>query len=215
MICGVDEAGRGPVIGPLVVAGVCLKEDKKLIEMKVKDSKRHTANRREELAKEIYKMGGCAVRVIPAEDIDALRTQMTMNVMEADFFSSIINELCSEGDTVYVDSASANEKNFARMIEGKLDVDVDLISEHKADDNYPVVSAASICAKVRRDEEVKKIEEKLGEDIGSGYPSDPNTRRFLKKWIGKKGELPPYVRRSWKTCQDLMTLHKTKKLDDF
>lgn len=215
MICGVDEAGRGPVIGPLVVAGVCLEDDGKLVELEVKDSKRHTANRRDELSKEIYDMASCAGRVISAQDIDALRTQLTMNQMEADFFASIINELCSDGDTAYVDSASANEEKFARMIKSKLAVNVKLVSEHKADDTYPVVSAASICAKVRRDLEVQRIAEEIGDDIGSGYPSDPVTRNFLKRWIKEKGELPPYVRRSWKTCQDLMNLHKTKKLDEF
>ena len=218
MICGIDEAGRGPVIGPLVIACVCVENDDGFVRLGVKDSKKHSPRRREELAKKIYKMGSCAVRVITADDIDALRSQMTLNVIEANGFSSLVNEICEEGCTVYVDSASANEDKFADMIRSNLNKgikSVKIVSEHGADDRYPVVSAASVCAKVKRDEEVEKISKELGEDIGSGYPSDPNTRRFLKNWVKEHGELPPHTRASWQTSKDVLNQYSNKKLDDF
>lgn len=215
MICGIDEAGRGPVIGPMVVAGVCIEDDEELIEMEVKDSKRHTVNRREILAEKIKEICPCTQRVISAGEIDSLRTQMTLNELEARIFASIINEICPAGCNVYVDSASTDEKKFGNMIKKDLEKEVDVVSSHRADDTYPVVSAASICAKVRRDEEVEKISEELGEDIGSGYPSDRKTREFLKGWIEKHGSLPPHTRRSWKTVRDLLNCVKNKSLDDF
>ncbi len=215
MICGIDEAGRGPVIGPLVIACICVENDDGFVRLGVKDSKRHSPRRREELAKEIYKIGSCAVRVITADDIDALRSQMTLNVIEANGFSSLINESCEEGCTVYVDSASANEQKFAGMIRSNLEKKVNIVSEHGADDRYPVVSAASVCAKVKRDEEVERISKEIGEDIGSGYPSDPNTRKFLKSWVKEHGELPPYTRASWQTSKDVLNQYNNKKLDEF
>lgn len=215
MICGIDEAGRGPVIGPLVIACVCVEDDDGFIKLGVKDSKRHSPKRRDVLADKIHKMGKCAVRVVTAKDIDALRSQMTLNVIEANGFSSLINETCPEGSTVYVDSASANEEKFAQMIKSNLDKEVKIVSEHGADDTYPVVSAASVVAKVRRDEEVKRISEELDVDIGSGYPSDPNTRKFLKRWVQEHGELPPYTRASWQTSKDVLNHHNTRSLDDF
>lgn len=215
MICGIDEAGRGPVMGPMVVAGVCIEDDKELIEMEVKDSKRHTPNQRERLARKIKKICPCTLRVISADDIDSLRTQMTLNELEARIFASIINEICPIGCKVYVDSASTDEKKFGKMIEKDLEKRVEVISNHRADDTYPVVSAASICAKDMRDEEIERISRELGAEIGSGYPSDTTTREFLKKWIEEKGSLPPHTRRSWKTVRDLLNCLKNKSLDDF
>ena len=178
MICGIDEAGRGPVIGPMVIAGVIVSDDVELMELGVKDSKRLSPNRRSELFEEITEISDYSIRVIPAEEIDSLRKSTSLNKIESNNFASIIQELCSEGDVAYVDSASTDEKSFGLEIKNKVDQNVDIISKHEADDTYPIVSAASIIAKVRRDEEVQKISEKIGEDIGSGYPSDMKTRDF-------------------------------------
>ncbi len=215
MICGVDEAGRGPVIGPMVVAGVCIKSDKGLVELAVKDSKRHTANKREELAKKIHEMATCVIKVVPAEDIDILRTQMTLNQLEEDLFAAIIDEIATEGCTVYVDAVSTDEKGFGETIMRRTEKEVDITAKHRADDIYPVVSAASICAKVRRDEEVDKIADELGVDFGSGYPSDRRTTDFLKKWVEEHGDLPPHTRRSWKTAERIVDDLKRTTLDDF
>ncbi|MFW6196510.1 MAG: ribonuclease HII [Thermoplasmatota archaeon] len=215
MICGVDEAGRGPVIGPMVIAGVIVSDDVELMEIGVKDSKRLTPAKRSELFEEITKISDYCIRVIPAEEIDSLRRSTSLNKIESDNFASIIQELCSEGDIAYVDSASTDEKSFGLEIKNKVDQNIDIISKHEADDTYPIVSAASIIAKVKRDEEVQKISEKIGQDIGSGYPSDMITRNFLNRWIDENDDLPPHTRRSWQTCKDLVNRSKNKSLDDF
>ncbi len=215
MICGIDEAGRGPVIGPMVIAGLIVSDDVELMELGVKDSKRLTPSKRSELYEDITKMSDYCLRVITAEEIDSLRKSKSLNKIESNNFASIIEELCSEGDVAYVDSASTDEKKFGLEIKNKLKNQIEIVSKHEADDTYPIVSAASIIAKVRRDEEVAKISEEIGRDIGSGYPSDMRTRDFLNNWIAENGDLPPYTRKSWQTCKDLINQSKTKSLDDF
>jgi len=215
MICGIDEAGRGPVIGPMVVAGIVVNEDTELIELDVKDSKRLSPDRRRELEGKIKRLGTYSLRILPAEEIDNLRGEMSLNDIEAGLFASIIEEICDETTTVYVDAASTDEERFADMIQSRLDEPMDIISRHGADDSYPVVSAASILAKVRRDDEVERIEGELDEEIGSGYPSDMRTREFLLKWIDEHGELPPHTRKSWETAKELLSRSKNRTLDDF
>lgn len=218
MICGVDEAGRGPVFGPLVVAGVKLKEDSKLIELKVKDSKKLSPKRREVFAKAIKQIvSEYEVLVIPAKDIDDMRKVMTLNEIEVHAFSKVIKKL--KPDICYVDSADVNEERFGSDIQSNLTFKLDIVSKHKADDIYPIVSAASIIAKTKRDEEVRKISEELSKKLdvplGSGYPADVITQNFLKKWYEKYGKLPPYVRKSWKTAENIIKENSTRKLDDF
>ncbi len=215
MISGIDEAGRGPVIGPMVVAGVKINDDGKLIELGVKDSKRLTPSTREELEGMIKDCSEFTIRVVSAEDIDSLRNSMSLNELEADLFAAIIDELCDDNDTCYLDSASTDEKKFAKMVKRKTNNQPGILSEHGADDEYPVVSAASILAKVERDRRIKEISEKFESDIGSGYPSDPKTREFLREWISEKQSLPPHTRTSWDTCRELMNKSLNRSIDDF
>lgn len=212
-ICGVDEAGRGPVIGPMVVAGVLVEDDQALREMGVRDSKKLSAKRREELAGKILKVAECEIQVVPAEDIDETRKLMTINELEARVFASVVRKLRPE--LAYLDSADANCETFERLVRNELDFDLKIVSEHKADEAYPVVSAASVIAKERREEEMRRIREELGEETGSGYPADPITVEFMKKWISEKGGLPPYTRRSWETARRMLAESKVKKLDEF
>lgn len=213
MICGIDEAGRGPVIGPMVVAGVLLESESQLEGLNVRDSKKVAPKKREFLAQEIRKIARIEVIIVPAVDIDVMRQAMTMNVMEVRLFSSIIDKLRPE--TAYLDSADVDEERFGCDIQGELDFEVEIISKHGADDFYPIVSAASIIAKTTRDAEVRKIKEKIGQEIGSGYPSDKVTIRFLEDWVSGYGTLPPHTRRSWKTVQRILDQAKTKKIEDF
>ncbi len=218
MKCGIDEAGRGPVIGPLVVAGVNFKDDSKLIEYNVRDSKKITPKRRGILSKIIMEIAeDYEIIIISASDIDDMRNIMTLNEIELNIFVKIIDKL--KPDVCFIDAVDVNEERFGRNIMSRLSFKPEIISKHKADDIYPVVGAASILAKTIRDKEIKKIsqklEEKLNLPLGSGYPSDPITKKFLKNWLDKFGNLPPNVRHSWKTTQNLINENKTKKLDDF
>ncbi len=213
MLCGIDEAGRGPVLGPMVVAAVLVESEAPLRQLNVMDSKKLPPEKRTALAPEIMKLSKYKILVIPAEQIDKMRSQMTLNDYEAKLFARIITSLKPE--TAYVDAADADEIEFKKMIMKELKEPVEVISKHFADELFPVVSAASILAKVRRDEEVKKIEAEIGEPIGSGYPSDTNTIAFLEKWLKEKGSFPPHCRTSWDTCKRLMSASKTHKLDEF
>ena len=218
MICGADEAGRGPCFGPLVVAGVLVENDAELVRIGVCDSKQLTPKKREQLAPQIKKIvSKYEIIVLPAADIDDLRKTMTLNELEVFVFSKIIEKL--KPDVCYVDAADVNEERFGRDILSHLSYKPQMISKHKADENYPIVGAASILAKVTRDEHVRKIaqelEPKLNLPLGSGYPADPVTKKFLQTWVSQFGSLPPHVRTSWETCQKLIKNHKTKRLDDF
>jgi ribonuclease HII len=209
---------KGPVIGPLVVAGVIFKDETQLINMNVRDSKKITPKRREFLAKHIKKLAlKYEILVIPAKDIDDMRKVMTLNEIEVNAFTSVIKKLKPE--VCYVDSADVNEERFGKDISANLSFKAEIISKHKADDIYPIVGAASILAKTKRDEEIRIIEQKLREKLdmplGSGYPADPITQKFLITWLDKYGKFPIHVRYSWKTTQALLKEKNTRKLDDF
>ena len=213
MICGVDEAGRGPVMGPMVVAGLLLESESQLDGLNVRDSKKCTPKRRGILANQLNKMAKAEVIVVPAADIDALRERMTMNQIETKLFATIIEKL--HPDIAYIDSADVDEERFGRDIKTELDFDVQIVSKHGADDIYPIVSAASIIAKTKRDSEIEMIKTDIGENIGSGYPSDPTTIRFLERWILDHGEPPPHTRHSWKTTQRILDKVKSRKIEDY
>jgi ribonuclease HII len=218
MICGVDEAGRGPVIGPLVIAGVSYEDDSFLIKYNIRDSKKITPKTREMLANKIKKSAiTYEILTINASDIDDMRKVMTLNELEVNAFSQVIKKL--EPELCFVDAADVNEKRFGKEILSRLTYKPTIISKHKADELYPIVGAASILAKTTRDEHVQQIatqlQKKLSLPLGSGYPADPVTKKFLKTWLETYKELPHHVRHSWKTAQQLLKNSKMKKLDDY
>jgi ribonuclease HII len=212
MICGVDEAGRGPVIGPMVVAGVCA-DEKEIEALGVKDSKKLTPKRREYLAERIKEVATqIIIRVVEPEEIDKMRENMTLNEIEVEIFADIISKL--EGEIIYVDAADVDEERFAQDIEEKIGRDVKIVSKHKADALYPIVSAASIIAKVERDRIIREISEEIG-DFGSGYPADERTKRFLEDYYREHGELPPHTRHSWKSAKRLTKKGRQQTLGDY
>jgi ribonuclease HII len=213
MICGVDEAGRGPVIGPLVVCGVAVADDSKLVELGARDSKSLSRKRREELAPKLMRVCDVEIVEVPAEEIDSMRSRMTMNEIEAQIFARIIDKLSPE--VAYLDAADASEERFSEMVLSCVTCDAKMVSRHRADVEFPVVSAASIIAKVTRDARMELIEAEIGQPIGSGYTSDPVTRSFIEGWIEREHSLPPHVRRTWKTSKKLMTMDGIRKLDSF
>jgi len=172
-----DEAGRGPVLGPLVVAAVMVKDEEPLRAIGVRDSKKLTAMRRAELDAEIRQMAKVDVEVIDARMIDA-RGEGSLNELELDHFAALIERM--RPSSVYADACDPSEESFAIKLSSRLRYEPELVCRHKADDLFPVVSAASIIAKVMRDRLVEEIGRELGEDVGSGYPADPVTRALLK-----------------------------------
>ena len=218
MICGVDEAGKGPVLGPLVVAGVCFSDEGFINNLGVKDSKKHTPRKRQ-LFEKVIKQHAASyeILIIPASDIDDMRKVMTMNEIEVFAFTKVIKKL--KPDLCYVDAADVNENRFGESIGKHLSKKTEIISKHKADDLFPIVSAASILAKTRRDAEMEKIaetlEKRINRPLGSGYPADPITKDFLETWVKTYKKLPPHTRKSWNTAKKLINTYKTKRLDDF
>lgn len=186
----------------MVICGIVLRR-KSLDELKfegVRDSKEIEPDRREELAK-ILRKKASKIKLIEFEPtrIDRLRKEGTnLNQIEEIGFVEILNQLNSQ--IAYVDAASANSTKFAENIQKKLNSDMKLVVEHKADENHLPVSAASIIAKVRRDRRIEELKEKYG-DTGSGYPSDNRTIRFLEKWVRKYSKLPSFARKTWKTAE--------------
>jgi ribonuclease HII len=213
MICGVDEAGRGPVMGPLVICGICVRSDKRLKELKVKDSKQLTPGRREELDKAIREMADIELIEVSASEIDSMRSRLTMNQIEAKMFSMIVNRLSP--DEAYLDAADASEAEFERMVCSELKCRPRVVSMHKADQLFPVVSAASVVAKVRRDLRMREISDQLGENIGSGYSHDKVTIAFLEQYLCDNGDLPPHTRRSWDTSKNIIMRKRLRPLDQF
>jgi ribonuclease HII len=212
-ILGIDEAGRGPVLGPLVVAGVLCEDQEDLRELGVRDSKVLAPERRTALAAEIEKVATSRVRRITAAELDVSMADESLNQVEAHAFADVIRELAP--DEVIVDACDPNEDRFGAHILRDLGYDLPMRAEHKADQNYPVVSAASIVAKVARDADVDRIARELGQHVGSGYAHDPDTRVFLKEWVAAHGEMPPYTRLGWKTSQSLLAMARTGKLTDW
>jgi len=192
---------KGPVIGPMVFAGVNVENDDLLKKLGVKDSKKHSPGRRKNLAEEIKKIAEYEILIVTAEEIDEKRKTVTINDIEVEGFAEIIKRL--KPSIVYADAADVDEERFKNDILRKLDFEVEIISKHKADNIYPVVSAASIIAKTTRDNEIEKIKEEIGVDFGSGYPSDVRTITFIEGWVKEKGTLPPYTRKSWKTVRSM------------
>ncbi len=212
MSCGVDEAGRGPVIGPMVIAGVCADDDA-LRAMGVRDSKKLSPKRRERLAEEIRKIADAVViRVVPPEEIDSMREVMTINELEVQIFAEVIGKLNTT--EVYVDAADVNESRFADAINSLLPEPIKIVSHHKADDEFPAVGAASIIAKVERDRIIEEITKELG-DFGSGYPADPRTYEFLVDYYRRHGKMPPHVRMSWKSVKKIKAKAEQSSLDSF
>ena len=214
LIAGIDEAGRGSCLGPLVMAVTVIgkADEEKLIKIGVKDSKMLSRGAREKQFPEIKKivLESASIHILP-EAIDSIRVTKSLNEIEAMNAAKLLNGLNSKPDIVYVDSPDVVMAEFGKRIQKYLEFSTRIVSEHKADINYPVVSAASIIAKVERDNAVKELEKEFGE-LGSGYPHDEITIKFLKKYFIDNTEAPHFVRRSWQTIINMQEEKFQKKL---
>jgi ribonuclease HII len=202
VIVGIDEAGRGPVIGPLVVCGVAVsrKHVKKINGMGLKDSKLLTPKKREEFAEKIKEVCEYELVVVGPEQIDS--RVPGLNELEAECFSDLLKALRPK--IAYLDACDVNAERFGHNVKGRLDFEVEVVSRHNADRDIPIVSAASILAKVHRDSLIKEISDSIGENVGSGYSHDQVTIDFLKSYYKKNKCMPPFVRKTWKTTANVI-----------
>ena len=212
VICGIDEAGKGSVLGPMVVAGVSAPDMDDVALTGVADSKTLSRKRRESLYAEITGKFVTACRIISAEEIDRLRAEISMNDIVARAHAEVIQKLpCG---TVYVDACDVNAERYGRAVSGYAGEGYSIVSEHKADERFPVVSAASVVAKVTRDRCIEGLHEEFG-NFGSGYPSDPLTIQFLEAYMAEFGLPPTCARSSWETTRRIRDRLSQASLFDF
>ncbi len=212
MICGVDEAGKGSVLGPLVIAAVGVTSEDVFSDIPVKDSKLLTPAVREELYSVIRKRFRVATVRIDAQEIDVIRRGMTMNSCIARAHAQVIGKLSPT--RAFVDACDVNAFRYAEMVKSNLECRCEIISEHHADETFKVVSAASIVAKVIRDHAIATLSKKYGQ-IGSGYPSDPVTVEYLSSYIDEHKHPPPIARKSWRTISLLIAKKEQRHLPEF
>jgi len=218
LILGIDEAGRGCLVGSMIICGVLFDENKQkyLEEIGVKDSKKLSPRRRTELCKLIvencvkYKVIDVSVKEID----DRLNKNITLNELELEKFVEIINSL--KPDEAFLDAVDVNEERFKTSCKKRVNYKgLKIVSKHKADDLFPIVSAASIVAKTIRDKKISELKIKYG-DLGSGYSSDVKTIEFVRKWIKEKKSIPPFIRKSWDTTKRLLEEELyNKKISEF
>ncbi len=220
LVCGIDEAGRGALIGPLVIAGVCVekKMERKLKVLGVKDSKKLSPKKREGLYNHIADMAKEVVILkVPACKIDSYRSQrINLDRIEAMKMADIIR--MATADTFYIDSLTANPPKFKKKIIEHLPVEnrnEKLVVKNYMDESITVVGAASIIAKVERDKDIQEIQKEVDVDIGVGYSHDKRTVNFVDSLIKSGKELPDYVRKSWVTTQLLQEKSLQSRIKDF
>jgi ribonuclease HII len=218
-VVGIDEAGRGPIIGPMVMCGVLIEEgqEKELTALGVKDSKLLSESARERIyavLKEKYKYHLVIISPIEIDSVVGIGKGKNLNWLEAEKAALIVNALKPE--KVIIDCPSPNLKAYTEFITERLDHKQGrhVICEHKADLNHVVVGAASIIAKVTRDAEIEKLKAHVGQDFGSGYMADPRTKAFTERFWNKHPEI---FRHSWAPYKKLVEeiAGKQHKLGEF
>lgn len=213
-LIGVDDSARGPVIGPMILAGVLIEKDKQeeLRTLGAKDSKLLAPAKRRSLARKIKKSYKYHIEQSSPKEIDDCDN---LNNLEAIKSAMIINRLADglKGEIeAIVDCPSVNIEQWSGYLQTLIiNHRIKIRAEHKADFNYPVVSAASIIAKETREEEIDKIREELDIKFGSGYPSDPQTIDFIK-FNYKNEKYKDIIRHSWDTVRQLQEKSKQREL---
>ena len=231
MYVGVDEAGKGPVLGPMVAAAV--RADPESLPAGVDDSKRVSPERRAEIAAALRASDAVDLAVASVEPAEIDAPETDMNTLTVCGQARAVRGVVRSGDRVVADAGDTSEARFARrlqdgVVEAEETADADLVggtpvesvavdAAHGADAADPVVGAASVVAKVARDARVAAIDAAYpGYDgVGSGYPSDPTTRGFLRAYVADHGDVPPHARRSWSTCADVLAAAEQSGLDEF
>lgn len=210
MPIGVDEAGKGPVLGSMFAAAV--RADPADLPEGVGDSKTVPPERRERLARAVSEVGAVGVAEVTVERIDDPETDM--NGLTVAAHAEAISAVARDGDLVRVDAADTNAVRFEDDVAGATDADLSVRAEHGADERYPLVGAASIVAKAAREAHVAELAAEYGA-VGSGYPGDPTTRSFLRSYVADHGALPDCARGSWQTSRDVLAAAEQSSLSEF
>ena len=217
MVCGIDEAGRGPILGPLVMAGILTDDNgvEELKRIKVRDSKLLTAEQREDLFGQIIRIvKDYKILIINPAEIDASVNSndgMNLNWLEARKAAEILNFL--NPDRAIVDCPSPNIAAYRAFLMNMVaNKKMEAVVEHKADVNWAAVSAASILAKVTRDAEIEKLKAAVAEDFGSGYLHDPKTIAFFEKHFES---FPDVFRKSWTPYKNKVFAKSQRKLGNY
>lgn len=215
-ILGIDEAGRGSVLGPLVVGGFAIPSQAvpSLRALGVRDSKTLLPAKREALYAELLRRGRARTVVLPPARIDPMVERGGLNRLEADAFAELVRAF--DPEEARVDACDTSAARFGRIVRALSGSSCPVRSRHKADRDDPVVGAASIVAKVERDRAIALLSRDLAVPIGSGYPSDPTTMRFLAAWLeGHPHERPDWLRQSWAPARKLLERRATHALEEF
>jgi ribonuclease HII len=212
-VVGIDEAGRGSWIGPLVVGAVAVAENDvdRLADAGAADSKQLSPARREEVYARLGPIARCASVALEPAEIDRYVAHRGLNTLEARAFAEVCRPFGPA--VVRADACDVNPARFARTIARMAGAGFRVSASHHADALDPLVGAASIVAKVRRDRAIRALEQELGVPIGSGYPSDPTTVAFVRSWVRRGEPLPPWLRSSWATTRRVIGTPVSRTLD--
>ena len=185
IICGVDEAGRGPLAGPVCAAAVILPDHLEIPGLN--DSKKLTDKKRRELMPVIKETAlAYGIAFASEQEIDEI------NILQATYLAMgrAIDQLCIQADLALVDGNRAG------------DFGVPVKTVVKGDSLSASIAAASVLAKVTRDDLMLQLAEKYPEygfEVHKGYgtkahyaaltehgPSEIHRMTFLKKFYGSK-----------------------------
>ena len=217
MRVGLDEAGKGPVLGSMFVAAVAAPSPSAL-PTAVDDSKQLTDTRRQELYQTLTDDDRVytATAEITPDEIDAPETDMnTLTVNgQARALEALLERLNTVPEQVVADASDVDAARFGRRLTERCPTAIDITAAHGADSQYDIVGAASVVAKTAREEHVTALCDEYG-PVGSGYPSDPQTRSFLRSYLEIHGDLPPCARHSWATSRRLRAATAQSSLEEF
>lgn len=214
-VLGLDEAGRGSVLGPLIVGGFSCSADR-LEELRgsgVRDSKLLSPRRRDEIYSLLPALGECRSIAIAPRTIDRYVARGGLNDLELEAFAALVRD--ARPDLIYVDACDPDADRFGRRLAELAGTGSRVVSRHKADRDFPIVGAASVVAKVRRDAAISELARRSGEVVGSGYPADPETKECVTRHARDGGRVPVWMRRTWETVQRVKREHPARTLDGF
>ncbi|MCI4350565.1 MAG: ribonuclease HII [Thermoplasmata archaeon] len=212
-VLGLDEAGRGSFVGPLIVGGFVARSDQReaLRALGVKDSKLLSRTRREELYDQLGDLGERYTVCLDPAVVDRSVRRGELNLLEAKAFADVIRQAAP--DRVVADACDVNARRFASRLAAFSGSAVPILARHHADRDDPVVGAASIVAKVSRDRAIDRLASDLGVSVGSGYPSDVRTVEFVRSHLVEH-PAPSFVRFSWATVERVKPKFSGPTLDE-